>query len=231
MRRVLRQERKFLVDLATSSWLQGRLRAVLREDEHNGPLGYRVRSLYFDTLHSRDFAEKLMGTNPRRKVRLRVYDPSSARALLEVKQKDGENQLKRSLPCSRAEAESLIEGNPSWMLARPEPFARELYGLIRINGYRPVSVVEYRRRAFVARELRTRVTFDGEIRSTEASLDVFDPGLCLHPVLDPFSVVLEVKYNGFLLSYIKDQLNAAEKREISVSKYALSRDVTMGYQF
>ena len=32
--------------------------------------GYPVRSLYFDTLHDRDFAEKLFGTDPRRKVRL-----------------------------------------------------------------------------------------------------------------------------------------------------------------
>ena len=71
---------------------------------HNGLQGYPIRSLYFDTLHDRDYAEKLMGTDPRRKVRLRVYDPSGDFALLELKQKQGDNQRKRSLPVTREEA-------------------------------------------------------------------------------------------------------------------------------
>ena len=231
MRQVLRQEKKFLLDLASAARLQERLGHVLREDAHSSPRGYAIRSLYFDTAHDRDYAEKLFGTNPRRKVRLRVYDPTADLALLECKQKDGDNQVKRSLTCGRDEARRLIAGDLRWLLDRPEPFAQEMYALIAINGYRPKAVVEYRRRAFVARENRTRITFDSEVRGTEANVDVFDEHLCTHPVLDPFNVILEVKYNGFLMSYVKDQINSAEKRPLSVSKYALCRDTTMGFQF
>lgn len=71
-----------------------------------------------------------------------------------------------------------------------------------------------------------RVTFDSDIRATEANVDLFDATAPLHPVLDPFDTILEVKYNGFLLSYIKDALNAVEKRPVSVSKYSLGRDTT-----
>jgi hypothetical protein len=45
----------------------------------------------------------------------------------------------------------------------------------------------------------------------------------MNPVLDPYDVVLEVKYNGFLISYIKDMLSAIDKSELSVSKYVLAR--------
>ena len=124
MRQVLRQEKKFLIDLTVAAQLQARLRHVLKEDAHGGPRGYRLRSLYFDTVHDRDYVEKLFGTNPRRKVRLLTYDPTSDFALLECKQKDGDNQVKRSLPCNREEAERLIAGDARWMLARPEPFAQ-----------------------------------------------------------------------------------------------------------
>lgn len=44
----------------------------------------------------------------------------------------------------------------------------------------------------------------------------------------PFQLVLEVKYNGFLLSYIKDALNDVERSELSVSKYCLARGLTLG---
>ena len=37
--------------------------------------------------------------------------------------------------------------------------------------------------------------------------------------------VLEVKFNGFLLSYIKDMLLPVQKSELSVSKYALARSL------
>lgn len=73
MRVVSRKEKKFLVDLAGAKKLEGILASVVAPDPHNGLQGYPIRSLYFDTLHDRDYAEKLMGTDPRRKVRLRVY--------------------------------------------------------------------------------------------------------------------------------------------------------------
>ena len=231
MNEVMRQEKKYLIHLVDMARLSGALSQVMAQDRHGGALGYRIRSLYFDTVHDRDYVEKLFGTNPRRKVRLRIYDPTADFALLECKQKDGEHQVKRSLTCNRDEARRLIAGDLRWMLDRPEPFAREMHAFISINGYRPKAVVEYRRRAFVGQENRTRITFDSEIRGTETNVNIFDERLCTHPVFDPFNVILEVKYNGFLMSYVKEQINSVEKRPLSVSKYALCRDTTMGFQF
>ena len=58
MRNISRKEKKFLVDLTSAKKLEGLLSQVMPGDPHNGSRGYPVRSLYFDTLHDRDFAEK-----------------------------------------------------------------------------------------------------------------------------------------------------------------------------
>lgn len=231
MRVVSRKEKKFLVDLAGAKKLEGILASVVAPDPHNGLQGYPIRSLYFDTLHDRDYAEKLMGTDPRRKVRLRVYDPSGDFALLELKQKQGDNQRKRSLPVTREEARRLIDGDADVLLTHEEPFAAEMHAFMSINGYSPKAIVEYDRMAFVAKENKTRVTFDRSVRATETNFDLFDPRLPLYPVFDPFNVILEVKFDGFLLSYIRSLLNTIDKSELSVSKYCLARSVRMGYQF
>ena len=52
----------------------------------------------------------------------------------------------------------------------------------------------------------------------------------LYPVLDPFQAVLEVKYNGFLLSYIKSAVSQADRSELSVSKYCLARSAGLKFR-
>ena len=193
--------------------------------------GYPIRSLYFDSLEDRDFQEKVDGVAVRRKIRLRCYGPDSGFALLEVKQKEANLQKKRSLRLSREEAVCLIQGDYSVLLSLQEPLAQECYTLMNIHGYQPRSVVEYRRRAFIARENKIRVTFDHHIVGTESGFDIFDSALPQYPVQDTSLVVLEVKYNGFLLSYIKDMLSNCATGELSVSKYCLSRTIGKHFDF
>ena len=78
--------------------------------------------------------------------------------------------------------------------------------------------------------LRIRVTLDHHIVSTEARLDLFALDLNLYPVLGPFQGVLEVKYNGFLLSYIKSAVSQADRSELSVSKYCLARSAGLKFR-
>ncbi len=96
MREVLRQEKKYLMSYDQFRRLDNTFEKVLHPDPHNGVSGYAVRSLYFDTLQERDFYEKEDGLEIRRKIRLRTYSPTSDFAMLEMKQKQGDNQ-KRGL--------------------------------------------------------------------------------------------------------------------------------------
>jgi len=223
MREVLRTEKKFLLNQAEYKKTSHYLSQLLAGDPHNEPGGYPVRSLYFDTEYDRDFFDKEEGLYNRKKLRLRLYDPDGSWAVLEMKQKQGDQQKKRSLRLSREDALSLTACNYEPLLRYREDFAGECYALMHMRGYRPRTIVEYRREAFVAKENRIRLTFDREVRATESNFGLFDPRLNLNPVLDADRVVLEVKYNGFLLSYVKQLLSGVDKSELSVSKYCLAR--------
>ena len=229
MNQVYREEKKFLLNQEEFRRLAHHLGHFLTEDEHNGELGYRVRSLYFDTIYDRDYFEKLDGVELRRKIRLRIYSPEDNFALLEMKQKQGQYQLKRSLRITRDDAAALIDGDYSPLLRYPEDFAAECYALMQMQVYRPKTIVEYNRKAFIAKENKIRVTFDHQIVSTESDMNLFAKDLNMNPVFNPFATVLEVKFNGFLLDYIRDLLSNVDKSELSVSKYMLARQGSYKY--
>ena len=223
MQVVLRKEKKYLINQIEYNKIKFYLGNILEKDSHNGDFGYMVRSLYFDTPFDEDLEEKNQGVELRRKVRLRIYDAKADFALLEMKQKQGEMQLKRSLKISRADAEKLVKGQYEVLLNYKGDFSSEIYGFMRRKAYVPKSIVQYNRFGFVAKENRIRITFDSKISATESSFQLFSEKLNLNPVMDRSLAVLEIKYNGFLLSYIKDALNMVDKRELAVSKYLLSR--------
>ena len=220
---VSRQEKKFLINVEEFRNKSFFLNNILIQDPHNGTHGYMVRSLYFDMPYDDDYFEKLDGVETRRKIRLRCYDPKSDFAMLEMKQKQGADQVKRSLRMTREDSLALISGKYDVLLKYKEEFAKECYGFMQCRCYRPKTIVEYNRMAYIAKENKIRVTFDNNITSTESAFDLFSEKLLLNPVMDKFNVVMEVKFNGFLLDYIRDFINSINKSELSVSKYALAR--------
>ena len=230
MRSVSRKEKKFLLDAVSAAQAQARVASVLHADPHNGTYGYPVRSLYFDTPDDRDFWAKIDGLRNRRKVRLRTYGADADFALLELKQKTIDNQRKRGLRVSRADAMALCHGNLSCLRENADPLAQELYVIMTNWCYQPRMIVEYDRAAYVVQENSTRVTFDKRVRATEASTNLFDPHLAMYPVIDPFNVILEVKFNTFLMSYVRQTLGSAvDRSEVSVSKYIMGRGVSQDF--
>lgn len=232
MNEVLRQEKKFLITLSQMYRLNAYLTQLMTADSHGGGEGYAIRSLYFDTLDDGDYQDKEDGVEVRRKIRLRNYGPQTPFAVLEMKQKQGAMQKKRSLRLERAHALEVSRGRYEVLLEYgKEPFALECYALMQTRCYRPAAVVEYRRKAFIAKENKIRITLDHHIIGTESSHDLFSPSLLQSCMLDPYLAVLEVKYNGFLPSYIKDLLLTCNESESAVSKYCLSRSVSKHYVF
>lgn len=151
--------------------------------------------------------------------------------MLEIKQKQGDNQLKRSLKIKREDAIELTKGKYTCLLKYNAPFAAECYGIMNMYCYKPKAIVQYNRKAYIAKENKIRITFDSNIIATETNMNIFDENLNLYPVFEKDKVVLEVKYNGFLLSYIKDSLEKVKHLETSVSKYCLSRHIGLNDLF
>ena len=139
MNEVLRQEKKFSINVMDGAKLRKLLDRAMISDEHNGVQGYTIRSLYFDTPDNDDFMDKIDGLELRRKIRLRIYDPENDFAMLEMKQKEGAYQKKRSLRLSRTDAFRLCAGDYGVLLQYEEPFAAECYGLMIcvVIGRRP----------------------------------------------------------------------------------------------
>ena len=106
---VNREEKKFLISIEEFRNKSHYLDGLMIQDEHNGIDGYVIRSLYFDTVYDDDFFEKLEGIETRRKIRLRIYDPKQEFAMLEMKQKQGPSQLKRSLKMRLDQGQRIVE--------------------------------------------------------------------------------------------------------------------------
>lgn len=223
---VTRKENKYDIGLIETADMKRRLGIYMESDPHNGETGYLVRSLYFDTLYDADFVQKVDGYDERQKIRLRVYSADAMTAKLEVKEKEDALQRKRSLSIERSEAQQMINGDYRFLLRREEPLAHWLYAFLNARCYRPKCVVEYDRYAYILEHNDTRITFDQNLRASESNYDIFDKDLVLYPVSAPGAVTMEVKYTGFLLSHLKNELNYCDKTRCSNSKYCRARMIT-----
>lgn len=225
---VLRTEQKYLVTCYERERLRAVLGGCLAADEHNGVNGYLVRSLYFDSLYDRDYMDMEGGFELRRKLRLRIYSPQDETAKLELKEKQGDYQRKRSLPISREDAIALGEGDIDILSKYPGDFALEIRAMMSEQQYRPKCIVEYDRLAYIVPSNDIRITFDSNLRASEAGLSLFGDSFRPYPVMDYNSVTMEVKFNHFLFSYIKDLLSLSDRSQCSSSKYCAARMMTLG---
>ena len=103
--------------------------------------------------------------------------------------------------------------------------------MIRVQLYRPKTIVEYQRLALIGSENNIRITFDHQIRATEGCFHLFDPKLSLVQVFPMAQAVLEVKFNHFLPSYIQRVIQVCDRSELAVSKYALARRISHSVVF
>lgn len=223
---VSRKELKYTVNVMEAANLKSRLARLMKPDVHNGTAGYMVRSLYFDTLWDSDFEEKVNGYDDRRKIRLRVYNADAEIIKLEVKEKMGGIQRKRSLLLDREDAIRMERADYTFLAGREEALAGWLYAYMTGRCYRPKCVVEYDRFACILSHNDMRVTFDSNLRASECGLDIFNRHAVLYPVSGPEDITMEVKYNGFLMTYIKNELSLCDKMQHSASKYCRARMVS-----
>jgi len=223
---VARREVKYRPDRCLAHRLMANMAKVLPTDNPGHRDGYLVRSLYFDTVYDADYHDKVDGLEVRHKLRLRIYGPDASTAKLEEKRKQGRDQWKYSVTLPRGDAELMAAGRYAEALGKHRsPFVQSVLRQMTMRGYVPKTIVEFRRLAFTHPANDTRITFDTSLTASESDLDLFSTRLHLRPINCP--VILEVKYNRFVLSHIKSVLQLADQVPVSVSKYCLGRQITM----
>lgn len=217
-----RHEWKHVLNTGDLLTLRQRLRAVMESDPHAIDGKYYIRSLYFDNPDDKALREKIDGVNMREKFRIRLYNCDSSVIHLEKKSKRNGLGTKYSAVLTAEQAQKIVDGDIDWMLRSDHPLIQELYCKMRYQGMRPKTIVDYTREPFIFRPGNVRVTLDYDIRTGLGCTDFLNPDAVTIPAGDA-PILIEVKWDEFLPSIIRDLVSIPDRRVGSFSKYAQCR--------
>ena len=217
-----RHEWKHEISFSDMMILRQRLGAVMQRDKNAKGGKYFIRSLYFDNTADKALREKLDDVNNREKFRIRYYNLDPSLIHLEKNSKRNGLGSKESAELTAAEAQAIVDGDWEWMRDADRPLVRELYSKIQSQGLRPKTIVDYIREPFVYAPGNVRVTLDYDIRTGLRSTDFLNPDCVTIPAGDA-PIILEVKWDAFLPSLIRDIVQLEGRHTSAFSKYAICR--------
>jgi SPX domain protein involved in polyphosphate accumulation len=216
-----RHEYKYLISAADAKLLKLRLKHIMQPDPYTGPSGrYTIRSLYFDDLAHSAYYEKADGICLRSKYRIRIYNYTLKSIKLEKKEKLGNLTRKTAQTIQRSDAKALQRREVPETLENGD-LLDELWLKIRSEGLRPMVLVDYDRTPFVCADGNTRITLDENLRTRPYCANLVASPAAMIPVLEKGQVILEVKFDDFLPSYLADALRDIPKANLAISKFAL----------
>ncbi len=220
-----RHEMKYLINQPDWALLRSRFPAALRRDPYAGPDGeYWIRSLYFDDYWNSAYEEKDAGVLTRHKYRVRIYNCSDERILLERKNKYGPYISKESALMSRRLLEDVLDGRYEALLAADAPLLHEFYYECTARVMRPRVIVDYDREPFVLDAGDVRITFDKHVRAGMGAFDLFDRTLPTVETLPADQMIMEVKFTEFLPKLVRLLLPPRAAELTAASKYVLCCD-------
>ncbi len=222
---VSRKEVKYLLNLPDRLYLLGALDQLLTPDAYGGYNGYTVRSVYFDSITNEDYMDKRNHADEKKRIRVRVYHPDDKVAKFELKRKFFGRELKESVVISREDAQRILKRDYTALLNYDNPTARYAYDLMTTRLYRPVSLIEYDRRAYTHPHFNTRVTMDNNLRYCDFCYDLFGKNLNFKAALPKDETILEIKYDRFLFRQIQEALSQCDLTRRPPSKFGSSRNI------
>lgn len=218
-----RHEEKFLIDYRQYSIVRSRAEQAMMPDPNSETGTYLITSVYYDDQMDTALDEKLDGIHVHTKYRVRTYDCSPSPVNLERKVKRGIMTEKFS---------TRVDPNGLWMFSDPAVDLTQFSGRalvmateMRSKGLFPAITVRYRRDAFVYPAQDVRLTFDTNVEALPPDFNhLFDDSEGGIPALPRNVVVMEVKYGEYLPAFVR-KIASCESKQLSVSKYALCREV------
>lgn len=221
-----RHELKYFIHKRQADELRLFLRDNMRIDPNSDERGsYWIRSLYFDTIDNRDYYDKMIGCDIRKKIRLRVYDISSDIVKLEIKNKYNNCMQKETANISRRDAIKLIEGDCNSLLAYNGITTNKIFAFMHQNYYRPIIIIDYEREAYLYGFHNIRVTLDKNLRAATNTNDIFNKDFSMIPVLNNDVYILEIKYDHMIPVFLLRVLSSFTAIKSQISKYCLGRNI------
>lgn len=223
-----RHELKYPISVGELRMLQLRMEHLLQKDSHADESGgYTIRSLYFDDYENRCFYENENGTDPREKFRIRIYNHSADRILLECKRKERGKTLKTACPLTVEQTKLLMAGKVPEKLGEQPPLLRKLVVQMQTRQFRPAVIVEYDRIPYVYKNGNVRITLDTNISSSKAVERFLDESIPKRPVMEKGRQLLEVKYDEYLPDFIYRSLQMHGLSQTAFSKYYICRKFSL----
>ncbi|MEC1723134.1 VTC domain-containing protein, partial [Schinkia azotoformans] len=166
--------------------------------------------------------QKKEGYFDRDKFRVRLYDYNTGLLNLEKKSKRNNLTFKQKCRITAEEYEQIRVDNIAWMENDSRSLMRDLYVQMSLFQLKPITVVDYEREVFIYKYGNVRITFDSSIKTSIRNNDVLNPTI---PMIEtnPNIVVLEVKYDEYLPTVIKQLLQVGDRQKGAYSKYQISR--------
>lgn len=226
-----RFEIKYLVDPVFVPAIRRFFSSFVRPDPFTKQAGaaYELCSLYLDSPGFMTYQMTAQGMKNRFKVRVRSYsdDPLSP-VFCEIKQRVNQIILKRRGSLDREHLPRLLAGylpGREAMDGRHAEDVEEFRNLVVAHELRPVARVRYRREAYQAPGGEPlRITIDTDVEHALTS----DSDLLLHggswTPTRLAGTILEVKFNHYFPSWIRDLVHTFQLQQRSVPKYCLSID-------
>lgn len=225
-----RFELKYLITLKQAAQFRSGLQAYLVPDEHGNESGrYTVSSLYYDSPDLRCYREKADGLRFRRKLRLRHYETGEplteeTPVFVEIKQRvDRVTQKRRAvLPYGNAlrlcNDRQIADHAPE-----DKAFIEEVFAYLWQYNLQPMRIVRYERQALVGTmyDPGLRVTFDSSLSFQAHPLHLHEQASGL-PMLAADHVVMEIKVNERLPTWLAEMVATHDLQLVRVSKYCRS---------
>lgn len=226
-----RHEYKFMITVPQSIILQERISTLMKRDSYGDERGsYEIRSVYFDDKQNSCYFQNEAGTDPRAKYRIRCYNASDQRIVLEKKIKQNGMNKKLQQDLTKEQYHMLVTdslehhqvGLPESFHEEP-PLVQELLFRRQTQLMIPKIIVAYERIPFVEKVGNVRVTFDNGISSSKDFADFFAEDLHKRPIMPVGETLMEIKFDEFIPGYIKEALEVGRLSQSTFSKYYLCR--------
>lgn len=232
---VSRYEYKYLVPNTLIENLREGMQPYVELDEFarkhsNGQ--YTVRSIYYDSSKFNCYKEKIDGVQIRNKYRIRGYDEISKESItfLEIKHKDTNCISKSRAPIyytnvarsldSRSINDHVLSFSGNGVEKKA---AQKFIYYYSLKNLQPAVLVIYDREAFLGKfDPSLRVTFDKNLRSViyPELNQLYEEDNAKATMSNHF--ILEVKFFGFLPSWIKSLISKYKLDRRALSKYTMS---------
>jgi SPX domain protein involved in polyphosphate accumulation len=224
-----RYELKYIVHASQIDAIVADVLQQMSPDLHGDSSGsYVISNLYYDSAELHMLHSKLVGTNYRRKLRVRVYGDvdkgPSPTAMVEIKQRVSRTTQKRRVVVPIDEALRICEAQSSWTWNDEvdRAVADEIRSLVLALELRPACTISYRRRAFVGSRFEPglRLTIDTDLWGAPPRLDFYTQRPTTFLMPRDWSI-LEIKVDDRAPNWINELVTRHDCQLRRVSKYCL----------